>query len=55
MSLKGRWRIVEMDEAFGDGWAELQDNGSLTGQIRFQNDDDSAFLARPWPTSSKAY
>ena len=54
MTLKGRWRIVEMDEAFGDGWTELHDDGSLTGQIRFHNGDDSAFLHRPRPTSSTA-
>ena len=44
----------EMDEASGDGWAEPQDDGSLTGKIRFHNGDDSAFIARPWATSSTA-
>jgi hypothetical protein len=38
----------EMDEASGDGFAELEDDGSLTGEIRFHNGDDSAFKARPW-------
>jgi hypothetical protein len=38
----------EMDEASGDGWAELQKDGSLVGEIRFHNGDDSTFKARPW-------
>ena len=38
----------EMDEASGDGSAELQQDGSLTGEIRFHNGDDSTFTARPW-------
>ncbi len=42
----------EMDEASGDGWAELQEDGSLTGEIRFHNGDDSTFIARLWTPSS---
>lgn len=38
----------EMDEASGDGWAELDKDGALTGEIRFHNGDDSTFKARPW-------
>jgi hypothetical protein len=38
----------EMDQASGDGWAELQKDGLLTGKIRFHNGDDSTFQARPW-------
>jgi hypothetical protein len=38
----------EMDEASGDGWAELQADGSLTGEICFHNGDESTFKARPW-------
>jgi hypothetical protein len=38
----------EMDEASADGWAELQKNGSLEGEIRFHNGDDSTFKARRW-------
>jgi hypothetical protein len=38
----------EMDEASGDGWAEVQKDGSLNGEIRFHNGDDSTFKARPW-------
>jgi len=37
----------EMDEASGDGWAELQADGSLTGEICFHNGDESTFKARP--------
>jgi hypothetical protein len=44
----------EMDEACGDGWAELQPNGSLTGEIRFHNGDESGVVARRWETSSTA-
>jgi hypothetical protein len=38
----------EMDEASGDGWAELQKDGSLEGEIRFHNGDYSTFKARRW-------
>lgn len=44
----------EMDEACGDGWAELQSDGSITGQINFHRGDEAGFTARPWPTSSTA-
>lgn len=44
----------EMDEARGDGWAELQDDGSIVGEIRFHNGDESGFVARRWETSSTA-
>jgi len=44
----------EMDEAHGDGWAELQPDGSLEGQICFHNGDEADFIARPWTTSSTA-
>ncbi len=44
----------EMDEAAGDGWAELQPNGSLSGQICFHNGDEADFIAKPWDTSSTA-
>jgi hypothetical protein len=37
----------EMDEASGDGWVKLQKDGSLKGEIRFHNGDDSTFKARP--------
>jgi len=44
----------EMDEASGDGWAELQPAGSLGGEICFHRGDEVAFIARPWPSSSTA-
>ena len=44
----------EMDEACGDGWAELQPDGSLTGEICFHNGDEIPFIARRWPSSSTA-
>ena len=44
----------EMDEVSGDGWAELQPNGSFEGQICFHNGDEANFIAKPWTTSSTA-
>lgn len=44
----------EMDEASGDGWAELQPSGSLKGQICFHGGDEADFSAKPWKTSSTA-
>ena len=44
----------EMDEAQGDGRAELQPDGSLTGEIRFHRGDEITFTARRWATSSTA-
>jgi hypothetical protein len=38
----------EMDEASGDGWAELEDNGNLTGEIKIHLSDESTFKARRW-------
>src|SRR4051794_24202833 len=38
----------EMDPASGAGEAELDEDGLLTGEIRFHNGDDSAFKARRW-------
>jgi hypothetical protein len=43
-----------MDEACGKGWAELQPDGSLVGEINFHNGDEIPFIARPWGTSSTA-
>jgi hypothetical protein len=36
----------EIDEASGDGWAQLQTNGTLQGEISLQNGDDIPFIAR---------
>jgi hypothetical protein len=38
----------EMDPASGAGDAELDENGLLTGEIRFHDGDDSSFKARRW-------
>jgi len=38
----------EMDEAFGGGWANIQDGGALDGQICFHNGDEADFIARRW-------
>lgn len=42
----------EMDEASGDGWAELQSDGSIIGQICFHRGDEADFTARPWKKTS---
>jgi hypothetical protein len=36
----------EMDPANGHGWADLQDDGSLEGEISLNNGDDITFIAR---------
>ncbi|MEI9965671.1 MAG: hypothetical protein WDM92_14355 [Caulobacteraceae bacterium] len=36
----------EMDEAQGDGWTELQPDGSLKGQICFHGGHEANFTAR---------
>lgn len=38
----------EMDEASGDGDAQLEDDGTLTGDIRFHLGDESSFIAIRW-------
>ena len=43
----------EMDEARGEGWAELQPDGSLQGAIAFHGGDEAHFTARR-ATSSTA-
>ena len=42
----------EMEPASGDGWAELQEDGSLEGEISLDNGDDIPFIARRSTTSS---
>jgi hypothetical protein len=44
----------EMEPASGDGWAELQKDGSLEGEICLHNGDDIPFIARRSRTSSTA-
>jgi hypothetical protein len=38
----------EGDEVFGEGWVELEDDGSLTGEFSYHDGDESGFLAQPW-------
>jgi hypothetical protein len=47
-------RLAGMEPASGDGWAELQDDGSLEGEICLINGDDIPFIARRSKTSSTA-
>lgn len=42
----------EMDEAQGEGWAELRPDGSLEGQISLSGGDEWDFLARRWTSST---
>jgi hypothetical protein len=44
----------EMEPASGHGWAELQDDGSLEGEISISNGDEIPFIARRSKTSSTA-
>ena len=44
----------EMDDASGDGWAELKPDGSLEGEICLHNGDDIPFIAQRQRTSSTA-
>ena len=38
----------EMEATSGEGWAELQPDGSLEGEISFQNGDETSFTATKW-------
>ena len=38
----------EMDHASGDGDAQLEEDGTLTGESRFHHGDEAAFTARRW-------
>ena len=42
----------EMDEACGDGWAELQPDDSLVGAICFHGGDEANSIARRWTSST---
>lgn len=42
----------EKDEVHGDGYAELEDDGSLEGEINYHNGDKSTFKAERWPFST---
>ena len=38
----------EGDEVTGEGWLELQSDGSLTGEFAYDNGDESTLKALPW-------
>jgi hypothetical protein len=38
----------EMEEVSGSGWAKLNDDGTLSGEISFHLGDESTFKARKW-------
>jgi hypothetical protein len=38
----------EMDHASGDGDAQLEADGTLTGEVRFHRGDEAAFTALRW-------
>jgi hypothetical protein len=38
----------EGDQVSGDGWAEIDETGILTGEIMFDNGDETSFKARRW-------
>lgn len=38
----------EMEDVCGDGWAELQPDGTLEEQICIQGGDEIDFIAKPW-------
>jgi hypothetical protein len=38
----------EMDEVSGSGWAELNADGTLNGEISFHLGDESTFKAQKW-------
>ncbi len=42
----------EMDEAQGNGWAEIQPDGSINGQICFHGGDEADFVARKRTSST---
>jgi hypothetical protein len=44
----------EMDHDSGHGWADLQNDGTLEGEICFNNGDEATFTARPCNNSSTA-
>ncbi len=42
----------EMDQASGDGYAELRDDSAIIGEIAFHLGDKSSFTARRWTSST---
>ena len=61
MTIKGRWRIVQMPDYEADyldmmepAYILFESDGALNREICFHRGDEVAFIARPWPTSSTA-
>ncbi len=42
----------EMDQVCGNGWADLQPDGALHGEICFHNGDEHTFIAHKWNSST---
>jgi len=42
----------EMTEVNGDGYAELQPDGTLHGEICYRHGDEWTFIARKWTSST---
>ncbi len=42
----------EMEQVEGDGFVELQPDGSLHGEIEYQHGDQFAFIAQKWTSST---
>jgi len=42
----------EGDQVSGTGWADLHEDGSLEGEIAYNNGDETTFIAAPWPFSA---
>jgi hypothetical protein len=38
----------EMDEVSGEGDAEIEEDDTLSGEIHFDNGDESSFTAKRW-------
>lgn len=41
-----------MDQVEGQGFAEIQPDGSLQGEIEYQHGDEFAFVAKKWNSST---
>ena len=42
----------EMDDAAGNGYADINPDNTLSGEIQFQNGDKTSFTAIPWTSST---
>jgi len=44
--------LRRMDQVEGQGFAEIQPDGSLQGEIEYQHGDEFAFVAKKWNSST---